>query len=103
MFLNEKEGTIIGSFLKNLEKFDVEEITLVWSGVGTIVARFDTCFEDENEFEENETEYEEFTTCVFEAICISGNPPTLITEDKLFCVNYHNFPDRIMVGKQKIN
>lgn len=30
MFLNEKEGTIIGNFLKNLDKHDVEEMTLVW-------------------------------------------------------------------------
>lgn len=103
MFLNEKEGTIIGNFLKNLDKFDIEEMTLVWSEGETITARFDTCFEDENEFEENETDYEEFTTFVFEAICISGNPPVFITEDKFFCVNYHNFPDKIMVGKRKIN
>ena len=103
MFLNEKEGTIIGHFLKNLDKFDIEEMTLVWSEGETITARFDTCFEDENEFEENEIGYEEFTTFVFEAICISGDPPVFITEDNFFCVNYHNFPNKIMVGKQKIN
>lgn len=103
MFLNEKEGTLIGKFLKNLDKYDAEEMTLVWSGGATITARFDTCFEDENEFEETDTRYEEFTTFVFETICISGNPPVFITEDNFFCVNYHNFPDKIMVGKQRIN
>ena len=103
MFLNEKEGTIIGKFLKNLDKFDIEEMTLVWSEGETITARFDTCFEDENEFEETDTRYEEFTTFVFETICISGKPPVFITEDNFFCVNYHNFPDKIMVGQQIIN
>lgn len=84
MFLNEKEGTIIGNFLKNLDKFDIEAMTLVWREGETITAKFDTCFEDENEFEENETEYEEFTTFVFEANGISGNPPVFITEDRFF-------------------
>lgn len=102
MFLNEKEGAIIGAFLKNLDKYDVEGMTLAWNE-GEITARFDTCFEDDNEFEENEIEYEEFTTFVFEANGISGNPPVFITEDRFFCVNYHNFPDKIIVGKQKIN
>ena len=30
MFLNEKEGIIIGNFLKTLYKHDVEEMTLVF-------------------------------------------------------------------------
>ena len=50
MLLNEKEGIIIGNFLKNLDKHEVEEMTLVWHERETITARFDTCFEDENEF-----------------------------------------------------
>ena len=103
MFLNEKEGIIINKFLENLDKYDDEKMKLLWHEGGTIIARFDTCFEDENEFEENEIEYEEFTTFVFELICISGNPPVFITEDNFFCINYHNFPNKIMVGKQKIN
>ena len=103
MFLNEKEGTVIGKFLKNLDKYDTEEMTLVWSGDATLTAKFDTCFEDENEFEETDTRYEEFTTFVFEAICISGNPPVFITKDNFFCVNYQNFPDKIMIEQQKIN
>ena len=76
---------------------------LLWEHGGEIVARFDTCFEDENEYEENHVEYEEFTTFVFEVICVSGQPPVLITEDNFFCVNYHNFPDEITVGDEKIN
>ena len=87
MFLNENEGVIIGSFLKNLNIFDKEEMTLVWGSGERITARFDTCFEDSNEFEEDEKEYEEFTTFVFESVCIAGTPPVFITEDNFFCVN----------------
>lgn len=40
MFLNEKKGTIIGNFLKNLDKFDIEEMTLVWREGETICSPF---------------------------------------------------------------
>ncbi len=50
MFLNEREGTIIGNFLNNLDKFDTKEMTLIWHEGEIITSRFDTCFEDENEF-----------------------------------------------------
>lgn len=104
MFLNDKEENIISKFMKNLDKYENEEMTLVWNNENIIKASFDTCFEDENEFEENEEEYEEFTTFVFEAIHVLGEPPVFITEDAFFCVNYHNFPDEILApdGK-KIN
>ena len=103
MVLNEKEGKIINAFLENLDKYDTEEMKLLWHGGESITARFDTCFEDENDFEELEDEYEEFTTFVFEAVCTYGNPPVFITEDNFFCINYHNFPDAIMVREKRIN
>lgn len=52
MVLNEKEGKIINAFLENLDKYDTEEMKLLWHGGESITARFDTCFEDENDFEE---------------------------------------------------
>lgn len=103
MFLNENEGIIINKFLENLDNYDTKEMKLLWHTGGTIIARFDTCFEDENEFDEGEAAYEEFTTFVFEVIDVTDNPPVLITEDNFFCVNYHNFPDEITVDSQKIN
>lgn len=103
MYLNDKEKKIIGIFLGNLSKYDTKEMKLLWQNGSEIVARFDTCFEDENEFEEDEKKYEEFTTFVFEAIQVTGEPPVFITEDNFFCVNYHNFPENITAENKKIN
>ena len=103
MFLNNKEEVIISKFLSNLDDYDTQKMELLWNERGKVVARFDTCFEDENDYEENEAEYEEFTTFVFEVIDVIGDPPIFITEDDFFCVNYHNFPDSIIADGQRIN
>lgn len=103
MFLNEQEEVLISRFLEHIDHYDTEEMELVWRDVGTIIAKFDTCFEDENDFAEDEPGYEEFTTFVFEVVEVSGEPPVFITEDNFFCVNYHNFPDEILVAGKKIN
>ena len=103
MYLNENEEKIIGSFLGNLDEYDSQEMRLIWRDVGTITARFDTCFENDNELDESDAEYEEFESFVFEVIRISGDPPVYITEDNYFCIDYRNFPDKILVGDKKIN
>lgn len=103
MFLNEKEGVLIGRFLEQIDRYDTEEMTLVWNSGATIRAKFDTCFEDENDFSEEEPGYEEFTTFAFEVVEVLGVAPVLITEDNFFCVNYHNFPDEVLVDGTKIN
>lgn len=84
MFLNDKEEKIISKFMKNLDMYESEVMTLVWNDGSTIKALFDTCFEDENEFEENKAEYEEFISFSFTLISRVGNAPICVTEDNGF-------------------
>ena len=102
--LNEKEKNIISLFLKNLDEYENEEMTLLWNNSNKVVALFDTCFEDENDYDENSSEYEEFISFSFTLISEPGNAPICVTEDNGFLINYHNFPDEILApdGK-KIN
>ena len=73
-------------------------MTLVWNE-GQIQAKFDTCFDDFNE----ENEEDEFTSFVLEKLAIKGNPPVEITGANLFIINYHNFPTEIILNSEKIN
>ena len=101
--LNKTEERIISTFLSNLDDFERETMTLVWNDESKVVALFDTCFEDDNEYDMGDELYEEFISFAFTALTLDGEPPIYITEDSGFIINYHNFPDEIFVDGKKIN
>jgi len=102
MYLNDKEEKVIDIFYGNIDEFARYEMILIWES-GVIKAYFDTCFEDMNDYDEDDERFEEYVSFAFEVINVSGEPPVFITKDNFFCVNYHNFPDAIMVEGKKIN
>jgi hypothetical protein len=97
MYLNENEEKIIATFCQNLDKTYGKELLLKWDE-GSIVATFDTCFEDEDD----ETD-EEFYSFSFAVISKTGNPPVFITSDNYFLIDYKNFPKQILLENIKIN
>ena len=101
MYLNNNEERIIGKFSKNLSKYDKSNMLLLWENGSSILAKLDTCFEDEIDCE-NET-CEELWSFSFKAILIFKNPPVFITQSNGFLINYHNFPKEILVDGVKIN
>lgn len=101
--LNNYEKDIIIRFMQNLDQYENETMLLIWNDAGQIEATFDTCFEDENDFDVNDERYEEFVSFAFTKISVKGEPPVYITSDNGFLLSYHNFPDIILVGKKKIN
>ncbi len=103
MYFSEKEKKTIRAFYNNINKIEEKSIILRWNIGSQVIATFDTCFEDDNEFEIDIPEYEEFWSFVFKAIDVIGSPPVYITEDKYFCVDYRNFPDEIIVDGKKVN
>ncbi len=103
MYLNDKEEKIIGEFFRNLKVYSKKEMVLIWENKGIVLAKYDTCFEDDNDLEETDSEYEEFFSVSFEAIKGTGDLPVTIMKSGFFLVNYHNFPDIIMVNGKKIN
>lgn len=103
--MTNKELQIIGTFLTNLDDYEKRKMKLIWRGEGEITAIFYTCFEDESGTEtdsKNET-FEECISFVFDAMEILGTPPVLLNRQKTFAINYHNFPDEIVVDGKKIN
>ena len=103
MFLNEKEEAIIGTFLSVADEYCFEEMELVWNDGGKIIATYCSSYDDSNGKKKGEDGYEEYTSFVFDAIDVIGEPPVFITEQDGFCLNYHNFPDEITVEGKKIN
>lgn len=101
--LNNHESAVVGTFAENLDQYGNEIMELIWKDGSKIKAEFDTCFEDDNDLEMDEEGYEEFTSFAFTVISVSGEPPVYITEDNGFLIDYHNFPDEILVNDEKIN
>ncbi|MBR5539389.1 MAG: hypothetical protein IKU61_05765 [Clostridia bacterium] len=102
-YWNENEEIIIGTFINKADEFYGKDLLLNWSDENSIVAIFDSIIEDEEDCDMNDEEYEEFWSFVFKAVEVKGKPPVSITEDEYFIVNYHNFPDEIIVDGKKIN
>lgn len=102
--LNNLEKNIVSRFIQNLDEHENEIMTLIWNDGSRVKALFDTCFEDENDYEADDEKYEEFMSFAFTMMSVNGNPPVDITEDKCFLVSYHNFPDAILLSDgTKIN
>ena len=101
-YLNNNEEKIIGKFVSYPRKYD-DFLTLKWEGKGEITARFDSFMEDENEYEIDDEGYEEFWSLLFDAYQVKGKPPVNIAGNNDFLINYHNFPDEILVDGKKIN
>ena len=102
-YLNENEETVIGNFIAVESKYTNRILILKWNTGAYVTATYDSFIEDENDYEIEDDEYEEFWSFVFKKLKIEGTPPIEVTEDDYFTVNYHNFPDDIVVNDIKIN
>ncbi len=103
MYFSEKEEKIVRTFYNNIDRYEKKTMILKWDNDSQVIANFDTCFENDNEFDVDDARYEEYISFVFKLIEAFENPPIYITEDKYFCVDYRNFPDEILVDGKKIN
>ena len=103
IYLNENEEKIIGKFIEVEDKYENNALSLVWKNGDRVEAKYDSFIEDENDCELEDENYEEFWSFIFKKIEIEGNPPIEVTEDGYFLINYHNFPQEILVDGKKIN
>lgn len=102
MYFSKNDKKVI-KFYCNINEYENEEMLLKWKDGSQIKAKFDTCFDDDNDLDVDDKNYEDFTTFVFAAVETKGNPPVFITKDNYFCINYKNFPEEIFAGGKKIN
>ncbi len=103
MYLNGKEEKIIGKCIEIIDNYFQKEMKLSWADGSIVYGIYDTYIEDENDFDIKSDKYEEFWSFVFKATKVIGNPPICVTEDEYFMVNYHNFPNEILVDGTRIN
>ena len=89
---SEREKGIIMDFYRKLDDIENKELRLSWD-TGFVIAKFDTCFEDFDD----DNEDDEFTSFIFEVVRKEGEVPLEISSANLFIVNYHNFPKKIDV------
>lgn len=64
---------------------------------GFASARFDTCFEDEDDVTR-----EEYNSFAFKILSVEGSVPVEISDDNLCVINYINSPQNIMLGQKDI-
>ena len=100
MILKWDDGNKIVAIYKDFID-DKENMLLLWENGSSVLAKLDTCFEDENDYENEK--HEEFWSFSFTAILIFKKPPVFISENNGFLINYHNFPKEILVDGVKIN
>ncbi|UKI36094.1 MAG: hypothetical protein L6V93_19270 [Clostridiales bacterium] len=60
---------------------------LKWKDGSQIKAKFDTCFDDDNDLDVDDKKIMRISQLfVFAAVETKGNPPVFITKDNYFCV-----------------
>ena len=102
MYLNDKEGKIIGLLMDIADELEGKKVVLKWKNGSLIQGIYDSYIEDEMDCDMNDDDYEEFWSFVFKATDLIGEPPIYITQDEYFCINYRNFPDEIIADGKKI-
>ena len=100
MFFSEKEQTIMKSFDNMIEYYGYNQLYKIKMKDDTIIiAAFDTCYETENNKDEEDPEYEEFMGYAFEIkkiIYVEKQYGDLYKEGKFFEISYHNYPKEIV-------
>lgn len=99
MYFSKKEQSIIERFYKKLSTITAKDVLELKWNTGSIKAVFDTCFDDFDE----ENESDEYTSFLFKGLSFNGVPPVQVVDEKMFIINYHNFPDSIRLVGEVIN
>ncbi len=108
------EEKIVEPFYRyvHLSRANINDIFLIkWKGGTAILAKYDTCYESDNNLDLDDPDYEDFVGIAIKIIKIKKislndnlfpdksincqNVYEWFKEDHLYELNYHNFPDEI--------
>ncbi len=103
LYLNDNEEKIIGKFFNSVENFYQKEMILDWGNGNIAYGVYEEYIEDENDEDIESENYEEFWSFIFKITGLLGKPPIFVTEDEYFMINYHNFPQKILVDGKEMN
>lgn len=97
MWLNHKEGELMGPFLTAFELAPQKTLVLSWNYGTKIIASYNTDYESENCLEDDDPDYEEFWACCVkvEKIIFLDEKDNLdmSPEGSFFEITYHNIPE----------
>ncbi|MBQ4360583.1 MAG: hypothetical protein II767_10025 [Proteobacteria bacterium] len=97
MWLNDKEGELMGPFLTAFELAPKKSLVLSWNSGTKIIAKYNTDYESENCLEEDDPNYEEFWACCVKVEKIIHlaeiDKLSISPEGSYFEITYHNIPD----------
>ena len=105
------EEKIVAPFYRyiHLNKVNVNDIYLIkWSGGTQILAKYDTCYESDNNLELDDPNYEDFISIIVRVKKLKAFTPLdgfkkeWLKEGVLFEFSYHDFPDEIYNSKGEL-
>ena len=96
------EEKIVEPFYRyvHLSKVNISDVFLIkWKGGTKVLAKYDTCYESDNDLDLDDPDYEDYVSIVMkiEKIVNLNNKDGFnwVADRDFFEFNYHNFPDEI--------
>ena len=99
MWLNEKEGPIIGPFKKTIEEHESSKWLFVLDDDSILEVGLDGEYESDNGLDEDEEGYEEYFALLFVVLAVIRDNSNLHKVDELIEINYHNIPKEYKLAK----
>ena len=103
------EEKIVEPFYRyvHLSRANINDIFLIkWKGGTAILAKYDTCYESDNNLDLDDPDYEDYVSIVMkiEKIVNLNNKDGFnwVVDRDFFEFNYHNFPDEIYNSRGKL-
>ena len=105
------EEKIVEPFYRyvHLSRVNISDVFLIkWKGGTKVLAKYDTCYESDNDLDLDDPEYEDFIEIVIsiESLISFNNKDKLekkwLQKGHLIGINYHNFPDEIYNSRREL-
>ena len=97
MFFSEQEEKIIGNLFKDISEEPYKIYILEFNDGSILKAQMDTCYESDNDLDEDDEQYQEYYACAMEIIKVikDTTPEKKYKERMLIEINYLNYPKSI--------
>ena len=103
MFFCEEEKAIMRNLFRHINEVPDEVYTLKLQDGSVLKAKADTCYESDNDLNEEDENYREFNVCAMRIVeIIKRGRGNTMQEEELIEVNYLNYPESLKTstGKQ---
>ena len=97
MFFSKQEEKIIGNLFKDISEEPHKIYILEFNDGSILEVKQDTCYESDNDLDEDDEQYKEYYACAMEIIKVikDTTPEKKYKERMLIEINYLNYPKSI--------